>query len=296
MGPRSRVLVVISSIPSDPLSKWASLGPILRCVREDAGLTQLELARRMGKSRTMVSRAELGRLHIGGCYAKAVLRACRLQDSRVAMSADHPIFHSFRDYVRVEEDSLWVPPGISPVKFEYLVGHITAMGIGTPKHAALATVIAAKLTRTLRGGRCRVYNSNLRIRVRETGLCAHPDVSVIHGPRELDPEDKNTVTNPILIVEVTSKNTEGYDRGEKFEHYRQIPTLQEYVLVSHRRQAIEVRRRPLETGGRWASHGARAGGRAELSSVGGSLDVDAIYQAAAESRRPFARPLRRTLT
>ena len=102
----------------------------------------------------------------------------------------------------------------------------------TAEHAPLAMVVGGELMVALRGGRCRVYSSDMRVRVRKTGLCTYPDVTVVCGPREPDPEDMNTVTNPIVLVEITSKSTEKYDRGEKFDHYKQIRSLREYVLVS----------------------------------------------------------------
>jgi Uma2 family endonuclease len=188
------------------------------------------------------------------------------------MSAAHPVFHSLRDYFAFEEHS--------PDKHEYLAGQIYAMAGGTPDHAALAAAVTIELGVLLRGRSCRVLGSDLRIGVRESTLVTYPDVSVVCGPRELHPENENTVTNPILLVEVTSKSTEEYDRGEKFEHYAKIPSLKEYVLVSHREGEIEVRRR--ETDGSWTSHVAHAGERAELTSVGGTLDVDAISAAATE--------------
>ncbi len=190
------------------------------------------------------------------------------------MSVAHPVFHAFGDYVQLEANS--------PIKHEYLAGQIYAMAGGTPEHAALAAVVTAKLASALEGGRCRVYSSDLRIRVLKTGLATYPDVSVVCGPREVDPEDKNSVTNPTLLVEVTSKSTEEYDRGEKFDHYKAIPSLREVVLVSHREPSIEVRRR--QDDGAWTSHVFRARERAELGSVPCVLDVDAIYAAAEDPR------------
>ena len=196
---------------------------------------------------------------------------------RCTMSARavHPVFYSFRDYVRVEQDS--------QIKHEYLDGQIYAMAGGTAEHALLAAVITSELMVALRGlrdGRCRVYSSDMRVRVRKAGLCTYPDVTVVCGPREPDPEDVNTVTNPIVLVEITSKSTEKYDRGEKFDHYKQIRSLREYVLVSQRERAIEVRRRTAS--GWWTSHVARAGEKAVLKSVDVTLNVDAIYRAATE--------------
>ncbi len=205
-----------------------------------------------------------------------------------ARAVVHPVFYSFRDYVRVEQDS--------QLKHEYLDGQIYAMAGGTAEHALLAMIVGGELMVALRGGRCRVYSSDMRVRVRKTGLCTYPDVTVVCGPREPDPEDVNTVTNPIVLVEITSKSTEKYDRGEKFDHYKQIRSLREYVLVSQRDRAIEVRRR---TASGWTSHVARAGEKAVLKSVCVTLDVDAVYLAATEvaperARKPQSGDSRRS--
>jgi Uma2 family endonuclease len=72
-----------------------------------------------------------------------------------------------------------------------------------------------------------------------TGLYTYPDASVICGPLEFDDEQRDTVVNPTLLVEVLSGSTEAYDRGKKFGHYRQIPTLREYLLVSQEEPKIE---------------------------------------------------------
>jgi len=189
-----------------------------------------------------------------------------------ARAAKHPVFHSFHDYLLLERDG--------PVKHEFIGGHIYAMSGGTAKHALLTTAIVGDLTAVLRGGHCRVYSSDMRVRVRKADVSTYPDATVVCAPRESDPEDENSITNPILIVEVISKSTEQYDRGPKFDYYRQISSLREYVLVSQKEPAIEVRRR--DSSGRWTTRVARSGDRIALSSVGVTLDVDAIYRAATE--------------
>ena len=95
------------------------------------------------------------------------------------------------------------------------------------------------------------------------------------GQPEYDPEDKDTVVNPRILVEVLSDSTENYDRGEKFENYRQVPSLQEYVLVSHRERLVEVFRR-TQTGD-WARSEARSNASAKIESIGCRLEVDALY-------------------
>jgi Uma2 family endonuclease len=93
---------------------------------------------------------------------------------------------------------------------------------------------------------------------------------------ERDPEDENTVLNPIVLVEVLSDSTEAYDRGAKFAHYRRIPALREYVLVSQREPRVEIFRRQSERS--WTFSEARAGEKAELGSLGVEIDVDALYR------------------
>ncbi|MGD0530561.1 MAG: Uma2 family endonuclease, partial [Polyangiaceae bacterium] len=188
--------------------------------------------------------------------------------------ATHPVLHTFAEYVRLEAEST--------VRHEYVAGRIYAMAGGTPEHSALKVGVILGLGRAVEGSRCRVYDSDLRIRVPRTGLCTYPDASVVCGPCEVDPEDKNTVTNPVLLVEVTSASTEEYDRGEKFDHFREIPSLAEYVLVSHRERASEVRRR--EASGSLTASIAHAGERVELRSVGCTIDVDALYAGAEEPK------------
>ena len=79
----------------------------------------------------------------------------------------------------------------------------------------------------------------MRVKVNETGLYTYPDVSAVCGEALFEDAVVDTLTNPTLIVEVLSPSTEAYDRGSKFEHYRCIPTLQEYVLVTQNRPLVD---------------------------------------------------------
>ena len=180
----------------------------------------------------------------------------------------HPVYHSFREYIAFER--------ASNVKHEYLEGQVYAMAGGTPEHAAIAANVVASLNAQLRGKGCRVFTSDLRVRVAMTGLTTYPDVSVVCGKLEVDPDDNDTVVNPVVLVEVLSRSTERYDRGEKFEHCRRIPTLREYLLVSFDKKQLEVRRR--EADGSWSVHGAADGGHAVLSSIGCELEVSEVYR------------------
>lgn len=189
-------------------------------------------------------------------------------------SPAHRVRYSWADYVALEASS--------NVKHEFLDGQIYAMAGGTPEHAALAASVIGLLFGQLRGGRCRAHDADLRVRVLATGLATYPDVTVVCGPRERDPDDENAVTNPSLIVEVLSPSTEEYDRGDKFEHYKQIPSLRQYVLVSHREREVEVWTR--DDAGAWTRAISREGQSARLDAVGATIDVRELYDAAAEPR------------
>jgi Uma2 family endonuclease len=178
--------------------------------------------------------------------------------------------YTFREYVLLEEHS--------NVRHEFLGGEIYAMAGGTPEHAALAAAITAALFTAARGGPCRVHSSDLRVRVLATGLATYPDVTVVCGPYELDPEDKNSVVNPTVVVEITSESTEEYDRVEKLAAYQRIPSLAAVVLVSHRERLVEVLERDGSTA--WRRTEARRGARVRLAALDVQLDVDDLYAAA----------------
>jgi Uma2 family endonuclease len=163
----------------------------------------------------------------------------------------------------------------SDLRLEYLAGDIFAMAGGTPQHSALKVKVASQLERQLEGKPCRVYDSDLRVVVQATGLWTYPDASVVCGKLETDPNDANSATNPAVLVEVLSDSTEGYDRGSKFDHYKQILAFKEYVLVSHQERLIEVFRRGERDD--WARFEARAHGAVRLDSIGCMLEVDRVY-------------------
>jgi Uma2 family endonuclease len=186
--------------------------------------------------------------------------------------------YTFADYLAYEEGA--------NVKHEFLDGEIYAMAGGTPEHAALAAAITTVIGAQLGDGPCRVFSSDLKIRVLETGLVSYPDVTVICGPIEHAPESRLVAVNPTLIVEVLSDGTQEWDRGKKLDHYKRIPSLQECLLVSHRTATLELWRR--EAQGAWVRHEAGAGASLELRSVGAVVGVDELYRrglGSADTRR-----------
>jgi Uma2 family endonuclease len=182
--------------------------------------------------------------------------------------------YSYAEYVAFEASS--------NVKHEYLDGQIYAMAGGTPEHAALQMAAGGLLLSQLRGGPCRVYGSDLRVHT-PSGLATYPDVTVVCGPSERDAADSLAVTNPTLILEVLSRSTEDYDSGQKFEHYKTLRSLRQYVLVSHREHSMVVWTRGDD--GTWQAATVREGEIAELTSIGARLDVRELYATAAEPPR-----------
>jgi len=164
----------------------------------------------------------------------------------------------------------------SEVKHEYLRGGVFAMAGGTPEHAALALAVGAELIAALRGRPCRAYSSDLRVRIEATDLSTYPDLSVVCGQLETSKIDPHAATNPCLLVEVLSDSTEAHDRGQKFAHYRRIPSLREYLLVSQVEPRLEVYTK--NDAGQWVLREAGPGEQLTLSSIEGVvLDVDTIY-------------------
>jgi Uma2 family endonuclease len=176
--------------------------------------------------------------------------------------------YTFADYLAYEDGS--------NVKHEFFNGEIYAMAGGTPEHAALAAAITTLIGGQLGEGPCRAFSSDLKVRVLATGLVSYPDLTVICGAVEYDPQSRLVAVNPSLIVEVLSDSTEDWDRGEKLEHFKQIPSLRECLLVSHRTRQIDLRRRNPD--GSWSHRAAAAGDTVELQAIGGSLRVDEVYR------------------
>ena len=181
--------------------------------------------------------------------------------------------YSFRDYVLLERDS--------NVKHEYLDGTIYAMAGGSPEHALRAANVIGLLRPQLRGGPCRVYSSDLRVRALGSGLATYPGGSVVCGPLQRDPDDRHTVLNPTVLVEVLSPTTAAYDRTAKVEDYKSIPSLGEVLLVAHDEVLCELWRRNQD--GTWSRTEARGGETVELSSLGCTLAVDEVYEGTLEA-------------
>ncbi|MDD1421902.1 Uma2 family endonuclease [Dolichospermum sp. ST_sed1] len=124
-------------------------------------------------------------------------------------------------------------------KHEYHNGEIIAMAGGSEVHSRLTVNITTLLNVALRDTNFQTYNGDLRIWISEFNHGTYADVLVINGEPEFNGERTDEIVNPLVIVEVLSPSTEGYDRGEKFRKYRSLPSFCEYLLVSQTEPYIE---------------------------------------------------------
>lgn len=178
--------------------------------------------------------------------------------------------YTYADYVALER--------ISPTKHEYLDGEIYAMAGGSEEHSALAAEALRLLGNAVGDRPCRTHTSDLRIYVESAGLATFPDGSVICGPLEQHPPSPEaTALNPSVLVEVTSDSSEDYDTTEKLEYYRTIPSLRDYVIVSHRERRVTVHSRDAD--GAWVESVAIAGASARVQALDLDLSVDELYRA-----------------
>ena len=154
-------------------------------------------------------------------------------------------------------------------------GELFAMAGGSREHNLLVAAVLRELGVRLRGAACQPYASDQRIRLPSLARYVYPDVSVTCRPVETDPADRDTITNPRLVVEVLSDSTEGFDRGEKFVAYRSVPSLIDCLLVSQHAARIEHYARSED--GSWVLRTHGSGSVVALGSIGVELPVSDIY-------------------
>lgn len=181
------------------------------------------------------------------------------------MSTARQLRYSYEDYLRSLERS--------ELKLEYCAGVIYAMAGGTPTHAALAAAAIGVYRQALLG-RCTVYTSDAKVRVEASDFSAFPDVSIVCGERLASPIDVNAIINPSVLIEVTSRSTEDYDRGEKLSHYQRLPSLRAVLFISHREPRVTVVERG-EAG--WSERHLGPAGRVTLAQPALSVAVDELY-------------------
>lgn len=161
----------------------------------------------------------------------------------------------------------------SPVKHEYVAGEVFAMAGASEAHVTVAGNVFALLRAHVRGSPCRVYIADMKLRVERAEAFFYPDVFATCASADTTrPTFKQDAT---LVIEVLSESTEAYDRGAKFAAYRQLPTLEEYVLIDARTRAVELFRRHPEG---WILQSVPEDGQLELRSLDFRCGLDAIYE------------------
>jgi Uma2 family endonuclease len=163
----------------------------------------------------------------------------------------------------------------SAEKHEYANGAIFAISSGTGEHSAIAANIISEARSALFGRGCRVHTSDMRVNVASAGRYVYPDASIVCARPEYTDDSRDTLVNPLVIVEVLSDSSEAYDRGDKFAQYQTIASVAEYVLASQKKPRIEVFTRQAD--GSWLLRVYGPGDRAVLSSVECVIDVDRVY-------------------
>lgn len=170
------------------------------------------------------------------------------------------------DYLKAEQDS--------PVKHEYSWGQVYAMAGASNVHVLIAGNLFAMLRNYLRGSGCRSYISDTKVYIESVKSYYYPDIAVSCDQR--DREFKDFLRYPCLLVEVLSETTEAFDRGDKFEDYRNLASLQEYVLVSQTRKRVECFRQNAE--GQWVLYPYGETDEVHLASVDFRCAVVDVYE------------------
>jgi Uma2 family endonuclease len=124
-------------------------------------------------------------------------------------------------------------------KSEYFAGEVFALAGASERHNLIVGNIFAGLHAQLRNRPCKVYASDMRAKVHATGLYTYPDVVAVCDEARFDDDQKDTLLNPTVILEVLSESTEAYDRRRKFAHYRKLESLAEYVLIAQETHHVE---------------------------------------------------------
>lgn len=163
-------------------------------------------------------------------------------------------------------------------KSEYFNGEVFAMAGGSAEHNLISSNLIRELGNQLEERPCLVYGSDQQVKILETGLHTYPDIAVVCSAPQFEDNRRRRLLNPILIIEVLSPSTEAYDRGDKFGHYQQLPSLQEYVLIASDKRRMECFSRQGE-GNNWLlTTCSEPDATLELLSIRCHLSVDRVYR------------------
>lgn len=147
------------------------------------------------------------------------------------MQAKEQRYYSPEEYLELETTAEF--------KSEYFEGQIFPMAGGLPNHNRIALNFSAALHSAFKRKNYEVFMADMRLWIPQVRLYTYPDVMIVSGALEFAEGRRDTITNPIAIVEVLSESTKNYDRGEKFKLYRSIPSLREYILIEQSEKSVE---------------------------------------------------------
>lgn len=164
-----------------------------------------------------------------------------------------------------------------PTKHEFHLGEVFAMAGGSPRHNFLSGAMIAELRAALRGKGCHVLTSDQRISAEQDRRYVYADAVVVCGPMKTEPGTSDVLANPLMIVEVLSRSTEAYERGEKWEAYQRLASLTDYLLVAQ--TAVRVEHYQREADGSWRYRVMSAGDSVTLAN-GATVAIDAVYDMA----------------
>ena len=181
------------------------------------------------------------------------------------MALEHTSMMSVEEYFALEEDN-------PDTRYEYLDGYVYMMSGGSANHATISGNIYVLLRNLLRGGPCRAYNSDMKVRVSEKRYL-HPDVTVSCDSRDRGTTD--LIRSPRVVIEVLSPGTEARDRGRKLQSYLACPSIEEYLLVDFRSMRIEIYRKEQKG---WLYDAFESGEEVEIDSLGVRFPVAEAYE------------------
>jgi Uma2 family endonuclease len=182
--------------------------------------------------------------------------------------------HAARRITHFTEDEYLARERVSETRHEYVNGEIFAMAGARFRHNTIAASTIVALMPLARARSCRVFNSDQRIAITITGMFTYPDVGVVCGKPQFHPKDGMSLLNPVLLVEVLSKSTEPYDRGEKLAHYRRNAFVHEILIVWQSERRVEHHRRVDGEGWLVREHHE---GEIELPTLDGRIAIADIY-------------------
>jgi len=179
---------------------------------------------------------------------------------------------------RLTEEEYLALERAAEIKSEFLNGEIFAMSGGTSRHSGLQRNLLVELANRLEGGPCQPFTDSLKISVPAARLYTYPDLSVVCGQPQYRDNREEGLLNPAVIAEVLSSSTEAYDRGRKFQYYRMIDSLAEYILVDQNQVLVECYSRGADNSSWTLRTYTNQDEEVHINSIGVSIPLSRLYR------------------